>query len=73
MNSKILLILKYLWENTDEENTVSIADIIRNLSEYGFSSDRKTIVNAKVKMQENAEGGCEKKSVNLIPSMIEYK
>lgn len=43
MNSKILLILKYLWENTDEENTVSIADIIRNLSEYGFSSDRKTI------------------------------
>ena len=43
MNSKILLILKYLWENTDEENTVSIADIIRHLSEHGFSSDRKTV------------------------------
>lgn len=44
MNSKILLILKYLWENTDEKNTVSIADIIRHLSEHGFSSDRKTVV-----------------------------
>lgn len=43
MNSKILLILKYLWKNTDEENTVSIADIIRHLSEHGFSSDRKTV------------------------------
>ena len=44
MNSKILLILKYLWENTDEENTVTIADIIKYLSEYDFSSDRKTVV-----------------------------
>ena len=43
MNSKILLILKYLWKNTDEENTVSIADIVRHLSEHGFSSDRKTV------------------------------
>lgn len=43
MNSKILLILKYLWKNTDEENTVSIADIIRHLSEHDFSSDRKTV------------------------------
>lgn len=43
MNSKILLILKYLWKNTDEENTVSIADIIKHLSEHGFSSDRKTV------------------------------
>ncbi len=43
MNSKILLILKYLWKNTDEENTVSIVDIIRHLSEHGFSSDRKTV------------------------------
>lgn len=43
MNSKILLMLKYLWENTDEENTVPIADIIRHVSEHGFSSDRKTV------------------------------
>ena len=41
--NRILLILKFLWENTDEENTVSIADIIKYLSSYGYSSNRKTV------------------------------
>ncbi len=43
MNSRILLILKYLWENTDENNTVSIAELIQYLGNNGLSADRKTV------------------------------
>ncbi|MBQ3427768.1 MAG: WYL domain-containing protein [Clostridia bacterium] len=43
MNSRILLILKYLWEQSDESHTVSIADLSKYLSENGISADRKTI------------------------------
>ncbi len=43
MQNKLLLILKYLWENTDEEHTVSIADLMHFLSENGLSADRKTV------------------------------
>ncbi len=43
MNSRILLILKYLWEQSDESHTVSIADLSKYLLENGVSADRKTI------------------------------
>ena len=43
MNSRVLLVLKYLWEHTDESHTVSIADLTDYLSEYGISANRKTI------------------------------
>ena len=43
MNSRILLILKYLWEQSDESHTVSIANLSKYLSENGVSADRKTI------------------------------
>lgn len=43
MQNKMLLILKYLWETTDESHTVSIADLLQYLSENGLTSDRKTI------------------------------
>lgn len=43
MNSRILLILKYLWEQSDESHTVSIADMSNYLYDNGVSADRKTI------------------------------
>ena len=43
MQNKMLLILKYLWDNTDESHTASIADMLNFLSENGLPSDRKTV------------------------------
>lgn len=43
MQNKILLVLKYLWDTTDENHTASIADLIQYLSENGLTADRKTI------------------------------
>lgn len=43
MQNKILLILKYLWDKTDENNTVSLAELMQYLSENGVPSDRKTV------------------------------
>ena len=43
MNRRILLILKYLWEQSDETHTVSIVDIMNYLSENGVSATRKTV------------------------------
>lgn len=44
MQNKMLLILKYLWDNTDEEHTASIADLMQYLDDNGLNSDRRTIV-----------------------------
>lgn len=41
--SRLLYILKYLWENTDAEHCVTTADILTYLKENGISCDRKTI------------------------------
>lgn len=41
--NKMLIILKYLWEESDETNTVSIAELIQHLSENGLHTDRKTV------------------------------
>lgn len=44
-HSRILLILKYLWDNTDIEHPATIKDISDYLSENGFNATRKTITN----------------------------
>lgn len=43
MQNKILLILKYLWENTDETHTASIVDIMEYISANGLSANRKAV------------------------------
>lgn len=43
IQNKMLLILKYLWDNTDEMHTASIVDLIQYLSEHGLTADRKTV------------------------------
>lgn len=44
-HSRVLLILKYLWDNTDIEHPATIKDISDYLSENGFNATRKTITN----------------------------
>lgn len=41
--SRILYILKYLWENTDEEHFATTTDIVAYLESVGISCDRKTV------------------------------
>ncbi len=45
MNNKnrILLMLEYLWDNTDEAHTVSLADITRHLESHGITADPRTL------------------------------
>lgn len=43
MRNKMLLMLKYLWDNTDEMHTASIVDLIQYLSEHGLTADRKIV------------------------------
>lgn len=40
---KILYILKILWENTDEENAMTVKDMIAELDKYGIPAERKSI------------------------------
>lgn len=40
---KILYLMKMFLERTDEEHSISIADIIRELENYGISAERKSI------------------------------
>lgn len=44
-HSRVLLVLKYLWDNTDIEHPATIKDISDYLSENGFNATRKTITN----------------------------
>ena len=41
--SRLLYILKYLWQNTDAEHYATTGDILTYLMENGISCDRKTI------------------------------
>lgn len=41
--SRLLYILKYLWQNTDDEHYATTADILRYLKENGIHCDRKTV------------------------------
>lgn len=40
---KILYILKFLYENTDEEHTLTVNDIIAKLDEYDISAERRSV------------------------------
>ncbi len=42
-NNRILLILQYLWDNTDKTHTVSLADITRHLESCGITADPRTL------------------------------
>lgn len=41
--SRLLYILKYLWQNTDEEHFASTADIVSGLAEKDIDIDRHTL------------------------------
>jgi len=40
---KILYLMKILQEKTDEENTMTVNDMITELEQYGISAERKSI------------------------------
>ncbi len=40
---KLLYIRKYLLENTDDEHSVTVSQIIKDLAGYGIQADRKTV------------------------------
>jgi len=40
---RLLHILKYLWDNTDDEHPTSIADILPYLEQHGIYTNRKTV------------------------------
>ena len=41
--SRVLFLLRYLFENTDDEHSISTNDLIAALQENGFSATRKTL------------------------------
>ena len=43
MKSRLLYVLKYLWQSTDAEHYATTGDILTYLRENGISCDRKTI------------------------------
>lgn len=40
---KIIYILKFLYENTDEEHTLTVNDIISKLAEYDITAERRSV------------------------------
>lgn len=48
---KILYLLKILWEETDEENALTMNEIIAELSRYGIPAERKSIYDDIEKLQ----------------------
>lgn len=40
---RILYVLRYLWENTDDEHYTTITDILSYLESVGISANRRTI------------------------------
>lgn len=51
--SRILYILHYLWDRTDEENRVTISELRKELEDQGFHANRKTIAMDLKELQEN--------------------
>lgn len=49
---RTLYILKYLWENADEEHPASTADILAALAEEGINVNRRTIASDIEQLQE---------------------
>lgn len=42
--SRLLLLLKYLQQNTDDEHVASVADITEMLETKGINGNRNTVV-----------------------------
>ena len=49
---RTLYVLKYLWENTDEEHPATTNEIIEHLSVLGIDTTRKTVTEDIVGLQE---------------------
>ena len=43
LTNRTLVILKYLWETTDETHPVSLADISAYLEQYEITADPRTL------------------------------
>ena len=43
LTNRTLVILKYLWETTDEKHPVSLADISAYLEQYEITADPRTL------------------------------
>lgn len=48
---KLLYLLKTLNEKTDEENTMTINDMIAELERYGITAERKSVF-GKIKIKQ---------------------
>jgi len=48
-----LLILKYLWDHTDEEHPAIIADILVHLEKQGIHTNRKTVASDLAKLEDS--------------------
>ena len=54
---KLLYIIKYLTENTDENHPAVIADILTHLAKCGIQTNRKTIAADLVALQDSVMDG----------------
>ena len=52
--NRTLLVLKYLWDNTDIDHPATIKDIAAYLEGYGYNATRKTI----------------SKDIDLLPNLL---
>ena len=43
LTNRTLIVLKYLWENTDEDRTAPLSDIAVHLAERGITADPRTL------------------------------
>ena len=62
--SRLLLVLRFLTEQTDEQHTVSIKDINEYLEPYGLAADRKTIMDCIRQLQDSGENVIVRRSTN---------
>lgn len=64
--SRLLYILKYLWQNTDEEHFASTADIVSGLAEKDIDIDRHTLpADIEALQRAGFDIECQKSSRNL--------
>ena len=66
VKNRVLYILKYLWETSDETHPVSTNDIIHYLAQIGIDAGRKTIAGDIEQLQEcGSDIVCNKSRQNL--------
>ena len=64
--SRLIYILKYLWQNTDEEHFASTADIVSGLAEKDIDIDRHTLpADIEALQRAGFDIECQKSSRNL--------